>query len=183
MTHDHAGPQGTEGTQAAGGGQSRRESASPVCYADQADPGYMGYASDDELAAALGELLEAERAGARVADESCKQADQATDQALLAQVRHDEIRWCGMLIAAIKTLGAQPSSRVGAFYEKAMAIDDMPQRMAFLNRGQGWVVKRLQALVPRVRDAGLQDQLLAMLKAHRENIDQVNVRLERLGRR
>src|SRR3546814_9167162 len=41
--------------------------ASPVCYAVQAEDAYMGYADRDELLDALNELIEAERAGARVA--------------------------------------------------------------------------------------------------------------------
>jgi nitronate monooxygenase len=31
--------------------------------------------------------------------------------------------------------------KVGAFYGKAMAIADLSERVAFLNRGQGWVAK------------------------------------------
>src|SRR3546814_2591761 len=48
--------------------------ASPVCYAVQAEDAYMGYADRDELLDALNELIEAERAGARVALKSCKAA-------------------------------------------------------------------------------------------------------------
>lgn len=42
---------------------SPHESSSPVCYVDEADDTYMGFASKAEIAAFLAELAEAERLG------------------------------------------------------------------------------------------------------------------------
>ncbi|RZS81429.1 DUF6306 domain-containing protein [Pigmentiphaga kullae] len=162
--------------------QSESDRASPVCYAEQADAAYMGQLAREELLAALDELLEAERAGARVAEETVAQLQDPAERALMEAIRQDEVKWCGMLIAAIKSLDAKPGSRTGAFHGKAMAIADLPARMAFLNRGQAWVVRKLEALVPRVKEAGIQDNLLAMLVAHRENIDRVEARLAAAGK-
>lgn len=39
------------------------ESSSPVCYIDEADDAYMGFASKAEIAAFLAELAEAQRLG------------------------------------------------------------------------------------------------------------------------
>jgi len=153
------------------------ERASPVCYADQADAAYMGQLPAQELIAALDELLEAERAGARVAAETAPQLSDPAERELMEAIRQDEVKWCGMLSAAIQSLGGRPGSSIGAFYGKAMAIEDLPARMAFLNRGQAWVVRKLEALVPRIREAEIQDSLLAMLTAHRQNIGRVEVRL------
>ncbi len=149
------------------------EPASPVCYAPQADA-YMGYATADELIAALNELLEAERAGARVALASAKAATDPAHAALMKAVRADEARWCAMLSAEIRRLGGTPSRRCGAFYGKAMAIADPAERLAFLNRGQSWVVRRLEALRPRVRDDALHARLREMTDSHVENIDLAN---------
>lgn len=162
--------------------QPESDRASPVCYAEQADAAYMGQLGREELLAALDELLEAERAGARVAEETVAQLQDPAERALMEAIRQDEVKWCGMLIAAIKSLDAKPGSRTGAFHGKAMAIADLPARMAFLNRGQAWVVRKLEALVPKVKEAGIQDDLLAMLVAHRENIDRVEVRLAAAGK-
>src|SRR5690349_7722299 len=52
----------------------RPQPASPACLAHEADDAYMGYATKDELAAFLNELLEAERAGTGVALKSGKAA-------------------------------------------------------------------------------------------------------------
>ncbi|OXH83826.1 2-nitropropane dioxygenase, partial [Burkholderia multivorans] len=75
------------------------------------------------------------------------------------------------------TLGATPTRATGAFYEKAMAIDDLAERMAFLNRGQRWVVRKLQALLPTLADRDMHEALTQMLVAHEKNIGAVDVRL------
>ncbi len=145
------------------------EPASPVCYADQGSDAYMGYADRDEILAALNELLEAERAGARVAARS-KRDTAAPMRALLHAIQGDENRWCVMLRAQILRLDGSPSRRCGAFYAKAMAIADPVERLAFLNRGQGWVVRTLGALLPRIRDEALHAALVEMRTSHIENI-------------
>jgi predicted metal-dependent hydrolase len=81
-----------------------------------------------------------------------------------------------MLLRSIKALDGTPSSATGAFWGKAMAIDDLEQRLTFLNRGQSWVVRRLQALIPRIGDARLRTDLAAMLEAHHANIERVGNR-------
>lgn len=144
--------------------------ASPPCYADQADAAYMGYADRAELVAALNELLEAERAGARVARASGQAAAGPAHAALMRTVRDDEARWCAMLSRQIRRLGATPSRTCGAFHGKAMAIADPFARLAFLNRGQAWVARKLDALLPRVRDDTLHADLKAMADSHRANI-------------
>jgi nitronate monooxygenase len=135
------------------------------------------------LLAALDELLEAERAGARVASETAAEIDD--DPALhrlIAHIRHDEAHWCSVLVDAIRTLGATPTRATGAFYEKAMAIDDLAERMAFLNRGQRWVVRKLQALLPTLTEPDIHHALSLMLVAHEKNIGAVDVRLRDSGR-
>ena len=148
-----------------------RDPASPVCYGAEADDAYMGYADRDELLAALNELIEAERAGARVTLRSFKAAPDPDSAALMKAIHRDEARWCAMLGRQIRRLGATPSRRCGAFYGKAMAIDDPIERLVFLNRGQAWVVRKLEALLPRVRDDALHTALREMLDSHIENID------------
>ena len=75
-----------------------------------------------------------------------------------------------MLLRHLKALGDEPSSKVGAFYDKAMAIADLGERITFLNRGQGWVVRKLREMLPRVRDNQLHTDLTEMLQSHEANI-------------
>jgi hypothetical protein len=146
------------------------ERASPVCYAADADDAYMGYAPRDEILAALNILLEAERAGARVALASVADAADSDHAAMMRAVRADEARWCAMLSRQIRRLDGVPSRRCGAFYGKAMAIADPVERLAFLNRGQAWVVRKLVELMRQVRDDALHADLRRMAESHDVNI-------------
>jgi hypothetical protein len=126
--------------------------------------------SGTDLVEFLNELLEAERAGARVTLESVRSAAGEAYAALMREVHRDEARWCGMLFRNIKALGATPSPRVGGFYEKAMAIADPGERLAFLNRGQAWVARKLREKLPEISDERLHAELAEMLRSHEDNI-------------
>ncbi|OJB02857.1 2-nitropropane dioxygenase [Burkholderia ubonensis] len=134
-------------------------------------------AQRDALLAALDELLEAERAGARVASETAAEIHDPELHRLVAGIRLDEAHWCSVLVDAIRSLNATPTRKTGAFYEKAMAIDDLAERMAFLNRGQRWVVRKLQALLPTLDNPEIHHALTLMLVSHEKNIGHVDARL------
>jgi len=113
----------------------RPEPASPACLANEADDAYMGFATKDELAAFLNELLEAERAGTGVALRSAGTAAGSKFAELLRDVHHDEARWCAMLLRQLKALGVPASTKIGAFEGKALAIEGLPERIAFVCAG------------------------------------------------
>jgi hypothetical protein len=146
------------------------EPSSPACALHEADDAYRGYAGRDEVIAFLAEMLEAERAGARVTAETAHAATDPVIAALMRQIELDEARWCALLARHLKALGAAPTTKVGAFYDKAMAIADLGARITFLNRGQGWVVRKLREMLPRLRDDGLHAELTEMLRSHEANI-------------
>ena len=134
----------------------------------------VGFADRDELVACLNELLEAERAGARVTLETARASKNPVIAELMQHIQHDEARWCAMLLRRIRGLDGTASPKMGAFYAKAMEIDDIAARIAFLNRGQGWVVRKLREIIPRVRDASLHADLNHMLSSHIANITLAN---------
>jgi nitronate monooxygenase len=156
------------------------EPSSPACLASRADDAYMGYANREELLAFLNELLEAERAGARVAVGTWATEVNGEIAQLARAIQRDEAHWCAVLTKVIRSLEAQPSKRVGAFYEKAMAIPDAVERLRFLNRGQGWVVRKLREFLPKVRDDRIYADLLEMSLRHEGNIEVVNAAVARL---
>lgn len=131
----------------------------------------MGYADASELIDFLNQLLEAERAGARVTEESVAEARDDAERRKIAHVHHDEGHWCVMLVAEIRRLGSKPSDHTGSFHAKAMAIAGIGARLAFLNRGQAWIVRKLDQMLPRVRDARLHEALTAMRDGHVGNIE------------
>ena len=160
---------------AAGGATGTREAASggyssPPCFMHELDPVYLGYLPADEVLALLTELLEAERAGAKGTTALARAADDPALRAALTEVGRDEARFCAMLSGHIARLGGEPSRRTGAFYEKLLAVEGAPQRMALLNRGQGWVARKLRDAVPHIHDDALREDLRAMLRTHEENI-------------
>jgi hypothetical protein len=153
------------------------ETASPACSAHEADDAYMGYATKTEVAAFLNELLEAERAGTGVALKSAEAAGGTSFEGLLRDIHRDEARWCAMLLRQLKVLDMPASPRVGAFQEKAMAIEDLAERISFLKRGQGWVVRKLCEMMPKVRDDALHRDLADMLRSHEANIARASAAL------
>jgi hypothetical protein len=146
------------------------DGATPIDSSDSE----RGFADRDELVACLNELLEAERAGARVTLETARASKNPAIAELMRHIQHDEARWCAMLLRRIRGLDGTASPKMGAFYAKAMAIDDIATRIAFLNRGQGWVVRKLREIIPRVRDASLHADLNHMLSSHIANITLAN---------
>ena len=144
--------------------------ASPPCQMHELEPDYLGYWSREEVLALLQELLEAERAGAKVTAQLGKAADEAELAAALHDVRDDEARFCAMLSRHIEALGDAPSRRTGDFQAKVMALDGMEARLSLLNRGQGWVVRKLREALPRIADDALHAELKEMLETHERNI-------------
>ncbi len=139
------------------------EIASPACLAHEMEDSYMGFAPADDLVARLNALLEAERAGARLALGLAAGAGGL--QPLMIALHGDAVRWCGVLAAAIDRRGAVASSRTGALYAEAMACPDAAARLARLGRGQARMAAALRALLPTIRDDALHAELAAMLAA------------------
>jgi nitronate monooxygenase len=131
------------------------------------------YLSREEVIEFLNEMLEAERAGSRVALRTSKEGISSGLRSVIVAVHRDENRWCAMLIDAIRRLGGTAGSKTGSFYQKAMAIHDASERLRFLNRGQGWVVRKLTEIIPGIEDEALHISLRAMLSSHLENIEKV----------
>jgi nitronate monooxygenase len=151
--------------------------SSPVCFADELDAVDQAATQREAVLSSLNELLEAERAGARITLFSAAEATDPALKRLVTAIHRDEVRWCGVLIDAIQSLSGTSSTCTGAFYKTAMAVQDMNERMALLNRGQGWVVKKLQALLPRIDNVHARHALSEMLTSHEKNIERVNVQL------
>jgi 5-formyltetrahydrofolate cyclo-ligase len=144
---------------------------SPPCALHTLDPAYLGYLDTGETVALLNELLEGERAGARAVAELARQTDGGAQRAALRDVAMDEARFCAMLARHVTRLGGTPSRATGAFYDKVVALDSPGDRIVLLNRGQGWVVRRLREAMGRIADGALLPDLQDMLEVHEQNIE------------
>ncbi|QNT68772.1 DUF6306 domain-containing protein [Defluviicoccus vanus] len=145
-------------------------SSSPPCFLHDAEPAYQGYLERAQVLALLDELLEAERAGAKVARTLSADAAGGPAEDALRSLAMDEAHFCAMLARHIKQLEASPSQRTGAFREKVLALEGLDNRLRLLNRGQGWVVRKLQEALPRIADETLHADLADMLSVHETNI-------------
>jgi hypothetical protein len=125
--------------------------------------------STADQAELLQTLLSAERAGARVAGESLRQATDPDQRELLQQILEGEGESCQHLLNCLKHLGLTPNHETGAFYDKAMAITSLEERLAFVDRGQQWVIRKLREFLPGCEDALIRSELERMLQIHEEN--------------
>jgi hypothetical protein len=148
--------------------------SSPPCLLHELDPSYLGYLVGDEVLALLNELLEAERAGAKVVGRLGETATDRTIATTLRAVAKDEARFCAMLRRHVARLGGTPSRKTGLFHDKVMALDGIGPRIALLNRGQGWVARKLREALPRIHDDALRRDLQEMLAVHERNIQHCN---------
>nr|WP_245587265.1 nitronate monooxygenase [Comamonas composti] len=157
--------------------EDEMELSSPVCYAADVERD-----RNASLIVRLDELLAAERAGARVALRSLAESSDPVLRKVLDAMHRDAVRWCAMLMQAIRRLKGQPGMRTGAFYEQAMAVPDLHKRLALLNHGQNWVIRKLCELLVMVEDPGLRQELGDMQQAHENNQLRVASLLESQGR-
>lgn len=128
--------------------------------------------SRTELVSLLNTLLEAERAGAKVAAAYMSGYEAGTRLWLrLNVVQRDESVNCATLMTLIRGLGATPSRATGGFLQKALAVQGLDARLDFLNRGQNWVVQIIRSALPRIDDPIVKSSLKRMLISHVVNID------------
>lgn len=150
--------------------EQRKAVSSAPCERDDAETQSRGYAGRKEILALCNELLAAERAGARATWRLRDDTRNAELARLMNRVHEDERASCRLLLEAIERLDGEALPGVGDFEGKVMALTNEAERIALLNRGQTWVVRRLEALLPRIEDAGVAACLQEMLQLHQQNI-------------
>jgi len=125
---------------------------------------------DTELESFLNMMGEAERAGGRVLHELTEQAKSLDLRELLKKVAHDEGYYAGELAAHVRRLGGSASNKTGDFVEKVRAVGDFKGKLELLNRGQRWVIRKIDEQLPSINDSPLQAFLRVMAKGHHVNI-------------
>jgi nitronate monooxygenase len=125
---------------------------------------------DSQLEGFLNSLAEAERAGGRVLHELTELAHSLELREMLKKVGHDEGYYAGELSAHVRRLGGIPSTMTGDFVEKIRAVGEFRGKLELLNRGQRWVIRKIEENVPTIADAQLKAFLVVMAEGHRVNI-------------
>jgi 5,10-methenyltetrahydrofolate synthetase len=175
----HRATASSSGTVAAAAGYS-----SPACYAHEVAPGYFGEhsaMSKKELIALLNTLLEAERAGAKVLAAFLDDYERDTPAwRQMSAVQRDEAKNCAILLELIRRAHGTPSTATGDFLEKALKIDGRIARLHFLNRGQGWVARKISEALPNIDDVSMRRALADMYDSHLLNIEACEALIETL---
>jgi nitronate monooxygenase len=125
---------------------------------------------DAQLEGLLNTLAEAERAGGRVLHELTEMAKAPELRELLKKVGHDEGYYAGELAAHVRRLGGASSNKTGDFVEKVRAVNDFRGKLELLNRGQRWVIRKIEENLESLTDADLHAFLALMAKGHHVNI-------------
>lgn len=131
--------------------------------------------------AQLNELLEAERAGVEAMSRLMAAALTRDLRAFLEHGRDDEAWSCAGLAGAIKRLGGTLSEKKGDFAAKVLAAPSFRDRLTLLDRGQQWVVRRLDGLLATRLDEETERFLREMRWVHATNAERCRVLLASLG--
>lgn len=125
----------------------------------------------DELGRLLNLLLEAERAGAKLLAAYLDELPPGTAEWVgLHAVQRDEARNCAVLIHYLLEADVTPSMATGEFYRKGLEIRSWSERLELLNRGQGWVARRIAEALPRIPASAGKSALQEMHQSHLANI-------------
>ena len=126
--------------------------------------------ASEEYGAFLNQLLEAERAGAKLLSAYLDELPQGSvNWKIIRAVQLDEARNCAVLIHLLLEAEVRPTPAVGDFYGRGMAIHGWRERLQFLNRGQAWVAKRLAQAISRAPETA-RKPLQDMYDSHVTNI-------------
>ena len=125
---------------------------------------------DAQIEEFLNALGDAERAGGRVLHELTEQAVSLELRELLRKVSHDEGYYAGELGQHVRRLGGNASNKTGDFVEKVRAVADFRGKLELLNRGQRWVIRKINENLGGVSDPQLKAFLVVMAKGHEMNI-------------
>jgi hypothetical protein len=141
------------------------EACAALRHAAEPGPGFRPRIRRELLIRQLNILIEAQRAAAGVADRIRREAAQDELKTLAGTLRREKARWCNALSRNIRALGASPSAAIGSLYHQADILGDALATLAFLNRHEAWVIRRVEALLPHIAVDGLHADLLSMLAA------------------
>jgi len=133
---------------------------------------------DAQLEGFLNTLGEAERAGGRVLRELTMEARALELRELLKRAGHDEGYYAGELSAHVRRLGGVASNKTGDFVEKVRAVGDFRGKLDLLNRGQRWVIRKIEETLPAITDPELHAFLSVMAKGHYVNIGAIEEALK-----
>jgi len=130
----------------------------------------------------LNQLLEAEKAGV-VTLSNLKKEFYYLIELPLDSMKEDEA-WSTMgIVESLKREGGIPSKGIGNFAEKVNAQEGLDAKLNLLNKGQSWVVRKIDELLPMDLKKETSEFLYDMREKHLENIQTCQAFLDKPNRR
>lgn len=116
-------------------------------------------------------MLEAERAGAKVLVAFMDDWPRhGREWEALRKVQADEAHNCSMVGEMLKRSGTAYSHATGEFYDKALAVREPRERIAFLIKGLHWALREFEQALPRIGREDVRSLFEGMHKRHRRSI-------------
>ncbi len=117
------------------------------------------------------ELLEAERAGVKCLDVMADHAADMGRKELFTLFRNDEGRFCAGMFRFLQARGAAPTTKIGAFADKVLALPTEGEQVALLVKGQEWVVRKIDEIPAAEMNAEEKAFFTNMREVHVVNIE------------
>jgi nitronate monooxygenase len=119
----------------------------------------------------LNRMLEAERAGAKALVVFLDDWPRHSPEwAALRKIHEDEAHNCGLIGEQLKKHGKDYSHATGEFFQKAIAIKDKKERIAFLVKGLRWAIREFDAALPKIEDSAVRVLFQGMRERHARSI-------------
>ena len=127
-------------------------------------------------------MLAAERAGAKALvvfmDDWPRHGEEWNT---LRKVQADEAHNCAMVGEMLKRSGSAYSHATGEFYDKAIAVKDPRERVAFLMKGLQWAVREFEAALPRIKRQDVRSVIEGMRDRHLRSVASCESVARKLG--
>ena len=117
----------------------------------------------------LNQLLEAEKAGVETL---AFLLESAPDNTLFQHVKEDEAWSCRGLIESIRREKGQMSTNTGDFTDKVKALPTQKEQLQLLNKGQSWVVRKIDQALKLDMEPETKQFLFEMKQRHTQNIEE-----------
>ena len=116
-------------------------------------------------------MLEAERAGAKALVVFMSDWPRHGEEwNALRKVQADESHNCAMLGEMLKRAGTAYSHATGEFFDKAIAVKEPRERVAFLIKGLSWAMRRFDEALPRIQRDDVRRVIEGMRERHGRSI-------------
>jgi hypothetical protein len=116
-------------------------------------------------------MLEAERAGAKALVVFMSDWPRHGEEwNALRKVQADESHNCAMVGEMLKRSGTPYSHATGEFFDKAIAVKEPRERIAFLIRGLRWAVRQFDQALPRIQRDDARSVIQGMRERHTRSI-------------